>query len=182
MTARRALTSLLVLGAVVAAVAFGLRWSAQEFRQQGWWGTPTVPPEYRAVLREAAERCPQVPIEVFAAQITAESGWDPQAVSPAGARGIAQFMPAVWKQYGIDADGDGKASVWNPVDALHSAAALNCVNRKLVKEASGKRLANTLAAYNAGFNAVLRHDGIPPYPETTAYVEKILRTAQDIEY
>ena len=182
MSTRRALTSLLVLGTVVAAVVFGIRWSAQEIRQQGWWGAPTVPVEYRAILREAAKRCPQVPIEVFAAQITAESGWDPQAVSPAGARGIAQFMPAVWKQYGIDADGDGKATVWNPVDALHSAAELNCVNRRLIKKASGKRLSNTLAAYNAGFNAVLRHDGIPPYPETTAYVEKILRTAQDIEY
>lgn len=182
MSTRRAFTSLLALGVVIAAVVVGVRWSAQEFRQQGWWGSPSVPAEFRAVLREAAQRCPQVPIEVFAAQITAESAWDPEAVSPAGARGIAQFMPAVWKQYGIDADGDGKASVWNPIDALHSAAELNCANRKLVKDASGKRLANILAAYNAGFSAVLRHDGIPPYPETTAYVEKILRTAKDIEY
>lgn len=173
---------MLTLGAVVAAVVFGVRWGAQELRQQGWWGPSVVPVEYRAILREAAGRCPQVPIEVFAAQITAESGWDPKAVSPAGARGIAQFMPAVWKQYGIDANGDGKASVWDPVDAIHSAAALNCVNRQLIKGASGKRLANTLAAYNAGFGAVLRHDGIPPYPETAAYVEKILRTAQDIEF
>lgn len=143
-------------------------------------GAVVVPDQYRAVIRAAAERCPAVPLEVFAAQIAAESSWNPRAVSPAGARGIAQFMPAVWRQYGIDATGDGRADVWDPIDAIHSAAELNCVNRRLVREASGNRLHNTLAAYNAGFNAVLRYDGIPPFPETEAYVERILRFAANI--
>jgi hypothetical protein len=150
-------------------------------RDQGYLGGPiVVPKELRTVIKAAAKRCPQVPVEVFAAQIAAESGWDSEARSPAGARGIAQFMPEVWDQYGIDADGDGRATVWNPVDAIHSAAELNCLNRRLVRGAGGDRLENTLAAYNAGFNAVLRHDGIPPYPETEAYVAKILDTARTI--
>jgi hypothetical protein len=89
-------------------------------------------------------------------------------------------MPEVWKQYGIDADGDGEASVWNPVDAIHSAAALNCINRKLVRDASGNRLRNTLAAYNAGYGAVLKYDGVPPFPETQTYVDRVLTTSKTI--
>jgi soluble lytic murein transglycosylase-like protein len=158
-----------------AWLAFG---TAQE---RGLLGGPVVvPEELRPVIRKAAKRCEQVPLEIFAAQIAAESSWDPNAVSPAGARGIAQFMPAVWEQYGIDADGDGSADIWNPVDAIHSAAELNCINRRLVREASGNRLHNTLAAYNAGFGSVLKYDGIPPFPETEAYVARILKSAETI--
>ena len=143
-------------------------------------GPIVVPEELRPVIVKAAKRCDSVPVEILAAQIAAESGWDPNAVSPAGARGIAQFMPAVWEQYGIDADKDGTADVWNPVDAIHSAAALNCINRRLVRDASGNRLKNTLAAYNAGFGSVLKYDGIPPFPETETYVARILEYAETI--
>jgi len=143
-------------------------------------GAVVVPTELRPVIAKASKRCSAVPIEVFAAQIAAESSWDPTAVSPAGARGIAQFMPAVWEQYGIDANNDGQADIWDPVDAIHSAAELNCLNRRLVREASGNRLQNTLAAYNAGFGSVLKYDGVPPYPETEAYVQRILESAKTI--
>ena len=143
-------------------------------------GAVVVPPELRDIVTKAAKRCEAVPVEVFAAQIAAESSWNAQAVSPAGARGIAQFMPAVWEQYGIDANKDGRADIWDPVDAIHSAAELNCLNRRLVREASGNRLRNTLAAYNAGFGSVLKYDGVPPYPETEAYVQRILESAKTI--
>ncbi len=143
-------------------------------------GAVVVPEEFRNVIAKAAKRCDSVPIEVFAAQIAAESSWNPDAVSPAGASGIAQFMPQVWEQYGIDANQDGQADIWDPVDAIHSAAELNCLNRRLVREASGNRLRNTLAAYNAGFGSVLKYDGIPPYPETEAYVERIMESAKTI--
>jgi soluble lytic murein transglycosylase-like protein len=119
-------------------------------------------------------------VEVLAAQIAAESGWDPRAKSAAGAQGIAQFMPEVWKQYGIDANKDGQADVWDPIDAIHSAAELNCLNRRLVKGASGNRLENVLAAYNAGYGSVLKYDGVPPFPETENYVAKILESAKTI--
>ena len=89
-------------------------------------------------------------------------------------------MPAVWRQYGLDANNDGKRDIWDPVDAIYSAARLNCVNRGLVKGASGNRLENTLAAYNAGYGAVLKYDGVPPYPETEAYVKRILANAKEI--
>jgi hypothetical protein len=87
----------------------------------------------------------------------------------------------VWEQYGIDANDDGERSIWDPVDAIHSAARLNCVNRTLVKGVSGNRLENTLAAYNAGYGAVRKYDGVPPYPETEAYVKKVLANAKDIK-
>jgi soluble lytic murein transglycosylase-like protein len=179
-TGGRIVRSLLVLGVVAAVVGGGLWWAMGVARDKGLIGPVQVPVEYRAVIREAAESCPKIPVEILAAQIAAESSWDTRARSSAGAQGIAQFMPAVWDQYGIDANDDGEISVWDPVDAIHSAARLNCVNRSLVKGVSGNRLENTLAAYNAGYGAVLKYDGIPPYPETEAYVKKILSTAKDI--
>ena len=161
---------LLVFVCLLGALAYaGVRWGLGTAQRAGLVGPVSVPEEYRSIVRDAAERCPQVPVEVLAAQIHAESGFNPSAVSPAGAQGIA-------------ADGDGRANVWDPLDAIHSAAALNCVNRRLVKKASGPRLANTLAAYNAGFSAVLKHDGIPPYEQTRDYVRKILENAKTIAY
>jgi len=166
----------------VAAVAGGALWWAMGVaRSKGMLGPIIVPEQYRSTLIEAAGTCPKIPVEILAAQIAAESGWDEKARSGAGAQGIAQFMPEVWRQYGLDANDDGKRSVWDPVDAIHSAARLNCINRALVKTASGNRLENTLAAYNAGYGSVLKYDGVPPFPETQAYVKRILADAKEIQ-
>lgn len=140
-----------------------------------------VPEEYRSVIVEASERCSLVPPEVLAAQLASESSWNALAESPAGAQGLAQFMPATWEQFGVDGDGDGIADVWNPVDAIHSAAALNCVNARLVADVPGDRLINLLAAYNAGFNNVLRYEGVPPFAETEDYIERIFRRAASMD-
>jgi len=140
-----------------------------------------VPEQYRPVIKQAAKRCKAVPARVLAAQLASESSWDPRAVSPAGAQGIAQFMPEVWAEYGVDGDGDGSAAVWNPIDAIHSAAELNCLNHLLVADVPGDELRNVLAAYNAGFNQVVRYQGVPPFPETQEYVERVLRRAEQVE-
>ncbi len=177
----RAVVALVLIAALAGSALVGGWMALTSSPAQRLLQDPTVvPEELRPVLIKAAERCDAVPVEVLAAQIAAESRWDPKAVSPAGARGIAQFMPATWDQYGIDADKDGSADIWNPVDAIHSAAALNCINRKLVRGASGDRLINTLAAYNAGYGAVLKYDGLPPFPETETYVARILEYAKAI--
>jgi hypothetical protein len=166
-----------VLAAVVTNV--GLSDRLQQARDTGrFGGTPIVPAQYQAIIVAAAERSPEVPSRVLAAQIATESSWQTDAVSPAGAEGIAQFMPSTWKQFGIDANGDGKRDVWDPVDAIHSAAELNCLNRQLVSRVPGIPLHNILAAYNAGHGAVRKYDGIPPFPETENYVQRVLDLAE----
>ncbi|HEV8025047.1 MAG TPA: lytic transglycosylase domain-containing protein [Candidatus Nanopelagicales bacterium] len=169
-----------VLAIAVAWLATSLDWERfQQARDSGrFGGTPTIPAEFSPVIAEAAVRCPAVPSRVLAAQIAVESAWKSDAVSPAGAEGIAQFMPATWEQYGLDADGDGTADVWDPIDAIHSAAALNCVNRSLVAQVPGTPLHNILAAYNAGHGAVREYDGVPPFPETEQYIERVLDLAE----
>lgn len=178
--------SIVVLVVVLAAVVvFGFQgWRfLDEARDSGrLGGTVVVPAIYTPVIREAAQRCPLVSERVLAAQIAAESSWNPDAVSPAGAQGIAQFMPSTWKQYGIDGDGDGIADIWNPIDAIHSAAKMNCVNRRLVRKVDGQLLENVLAAYNAGHAAVRKHNGIPPYPETERYVDRVLTWSTTLRF
>lgn len=176
-----AVVALILVVSLVGSALIGSWLAFGTAQDKGLLGGPAVvPDEFRSVIIKAAKRCDAVPVEILAAQIAAESGWDAQASSPAGAQGIAQFMPAVWDQYGIDANKDGKASIWDPVDAIHSAAELNCINRQLVRGATGNRLRNTLAAYNAGYGSVLKYDGVPPYPETEAYVARILESAKTI--
>ncbi len=139
-----------------------------------------VPTEYQGLLLRAAKRCPQVPIEILAAQIQVESDWQPRAKSPAGARGIAQFMKSTWKAYSVDGDGDGKKSIWNPADAIVSASVYNCALLNYVRDVPGDEIIMMLAAYNAGPGAVRKHDGIPPFPETQQYVDKVLSASQRI--
>ena len=169
-----------VIAAGIVTVVGVVDWErVQQARDVGkLGGTPTIPAEYESIIDEAADRCPAVPSRVLAAQIAIESSWQTDAESPVGAQGIAQFMPSTWSQYGIDANDDGVRDVWDPEDAIHSAAALNCLNRELVANVPGTPLHNILAAYNAGHGAVRKYDGIPPFPETEQYVEKVLDLAQ----
>jgi cell wall-associated NlpC family hydrolase len=110
----------------------------------------------------------------LAAQIDVESGWNPAAVSPAGAEGIAQFMPATFATYGRNDDGTGNVSPFNPTDAVMAMGRYDCA---LLVDTSGLTgqtpVSFMLAAYNAGIAAVLEFTGIPPYPETEAYVARV---------
>lgn len=181
---RRGLRVLIAAGAVaalLAVAAFGAVTVVGVDRLRAFVVPDRVPEEYRAAILDAAQRCPLIPARVLAAQIASESSWDTNAVSPAGARGMAQFMPAVWEQYGLDGDGDGRADITNPYDAIVSAAELNCVNAELVAAVPGDRVRNILAAYNAGFNQVRRYEGVPPFPETMTYVDRVLSRAERIE-
>ncbi|WP_168199878.1 transglycosylase SLT domain-containing protein [Citricoccus sp. SGAir0253] len=136
--------------------------------------TGGVPEQYRAAVDAAAAEA-GVPAALVAAQIEAESGWNPTAVSPAGARGIAQFMPATWADYGAGAD---------PFDPDAGIGALGRYLKDLrgqvghLAQSEAQRLELVLAAYNAGPGAVLQHQGVPPYAETANYVQRITRAAQ----
>lgn len=136
-----------------------------------------VPEQFRQAVLEAAKTCPEVSGGILPAQTEAESAWNPNAVSPVGAMGLSQFMPATWAAYGTDGDGDGNADPFNPYDALKSQAIYMCALVPYVgpvAETSGESVTDLLlAAYNAGPGAVQRFQGIPPYPETQGYVARI---------
>jgi soluble lytic murein transglycosylase-like protein len=102
---------------------------------------------------------------LLAAQLLAESGFNPRAVSPAGALGIAQFMPSTARSYGLQDPFDPAASI----DA--QARLMSDLLRRFLS------VPVALAAYNAGAGAVAACGCIPPYPETRAYVTRILALA-----
>jgi len=116
--------------------------------------------DLHAVARHAAVSVGLDP-DIFERQIQAESGFDPEAHSPAGARGIAQITPATARAWGVDTS--------DPVASLHAAAEHMA---GYVKKYGNYSLA--LAAYNAGPGSVDRYGGVPPFAETQHYVAKIL--------
>lgn len=150
----------------------------------GSWASEAVPEEYRDVVQRAGSVCEGITPALISAQIEAESTWNPNATSAVGAQGIAQFMPATWASAGKDGDGDGKADINNPVDAIYSqgvymCAQLDAVNNLLADSTvTGDPVSLALAAYNAGLGAVQSAGGIPAFPETQNYVTKIVQTAR----
>ncbi len=123
-----------------------------------------VPAAYRSPLLRSASRWNVSP-GLLAAQLMAESGFNPRAVSPAGALGIAQFMPATGRSYGLR----------DPFDPVASIDAQAHLMSDLLRRFRSVPLA--LAGYNAGSGAVAACGCIPPYPETRAYVARILALA-----
>ncbi|WP_330346624.1 NlpC/P60 family protein (plasmid) [Streptomyces europaeiscabiei] len=140
-----------------------------------------VPPEYVDWIIRAGTTCDGVSAPLIAAQISAESNWNPNAKSPVGAQGLSQFMPGTWVSWGVDADKDGKADPFTPADAIMTQARYDCWLMKKVRSyhLDGDPTRLMLAAYNAGPGAVEQYGGIPPYIETQTYVERIMeRVAQ----
>jgi hypothetical protein len=120
-----------------------------------------VPAGFRdPILRAAAHW--NVSAALLAGQLMAESGFDPNAGSPAGAEGIAQFMPSTASSYGL-------TNPYDPVAAIDAEAHLMS---DLIRQFGSPELA--LAAYNAGPAPVEACHCIPAYPETQAYVTRIL--------
>lgn len=107
---------------------------------------------------------------ILAAQLEAESHWRNRAVSTAQAQGIAQFTDAAWSEWG---EGGSRT---NPHDAIAAQSRyLAALKQRLGKYAKtdDELLDVVLAGYNAGPGAVEEHGGVPPYPETQNYVQKI---------
>lgn len=143
----------------------------------------TVPSEYVPWLQSSAAQCSGISPGLLAAQIHIESGFSTGAVSYAGARGPAQFMPGTWASWGVDADGDGVASITSIPDAVTAQGSFMCY---LLSETTagvssgalyGDPLNLALAAYNAGLGAVQRAGGMPSgggyTTQTQPYVSKI---------
>jgi hypothetical protein len=125
-------------------------------------GLPSfVPARFAAPLARAAQRW-NVSAALLGAQLYAESNFNPFARSGAGARGIAQFMPATARMLGLR----------DPLDAAAAIDAQAHLMRDLLRRFGSVPLA--LAAYNAGPGPVAACGCVPPYPETRGYVARIL--------
>lgn len=105
--------------------------------------------------------------QLVAAIALVESGFDPEAVSPKGARGLMQLMPATAAEYGVE-------DSFNPLENLE--AGITHLRHLLDRYQGDLELA--LAAYNAGEGAVARYGGVPPFPETIRYVSRVLALAR----
>jgi len=120
---------------------------------------------YGAEITAAAKKYGLDPA-LLAGLVKQESGFNPNAGSPAGARGLTQLMPGT-------AAGLGVTNVLDPVQSLDGGA-------KYLREqldAFGGDVARALAAYNAGPGAVQRYGGVPPYAETQNYVRVVQANA-----
>jgi soluble lytic murein transglycosylase-like protein len=102
--------------------------------------------------------------DLINSMIRAESGFNPHAVSPKGAQGLMQLMPQTAARMGV-------ADPFNPVENIEGGT-------RYIRELLDRYhldLVKALAAYNAGPERVEQYHGVPPYPETIAYVSRVIR-------
>jgi hypothetical protein len=117
---------------------------------------------FRPLIEQAARRY-YLDTALLAAVVHVESGGNPQAVSPVGAQGLTQLMPATAQHLGVN-------NPFDPAESLNGAA-------KYLRGLLGKfggDVSKALAAYNAGEGNVRKYGGIPPFAETQAYVPAVL--------
>ncbi len=117
--------------------------------------------DFDQVIRAAARR-EGVDEQLVKAVVEAESGFNPRAVSRAGAKGLMQLMDGTARSVGVK----------DPFDPTSNVAGGTKFLRSMLDRFGSVPLA--LAAYNAGPAAVEKYGGIPPYQETKKYVERVL--------
>lgn len=117
--------------------------------------------QFMPMARAAAQRH-NIPTDLFLRLVQQESGWNPNAASHAGARGLAQLMPATAAKMGV-------RDITDPRQNLEGGARY----LRLMYDRFGN-WRHALAAYNAGPQAVAKYNGVPPYRETRNYVAVIL--------
>jgi soluble lytic murein transglycosylase-like protein len=124
---------------------------------------------YRPFIEESAQRH-RVSPELVQAIIKVESNFNPDAVSHKNCKGLMQLLPATARRFGV-------ADIFDPSQNIEGGVKYLRFLLDLFKN----DLSLVLAAYNAGENAVTRHQGIPPYRETQDYVKKVSALCQDAE-
>ncbi|MFF1737225.1 peptidoglycan DD-metalloendopeptidase family protein [Streptomyces sp. NPDC058247] len=158
-------------------------------------GKGYVPAQYAGLIEQAAASCDAgLPAAVLAAQLKAESNFNPDAMSyeykknadgktikvPL-AKGIAQFIDGTWESSGIDGNHDDNRNVFDPEDAIPSQGNMMCKLLKTAKKHpgySGSPIELALAGYNAGWGRVDEYKGVPPASfakgQTYYYVRNIM--------
>lgn len=122
-----------------------------------------VEPEIEKLVQQAAERH-KVDPQLVRAVIQVESNYNPGAVSSKGAVGLMQLIPATAERFGVQNPYNARQNIEGGVNYL-----------KYLLDMFGGDVTLSLAAYNAGENAVVRRGGVPQFPETVSYVQKIRR-------
>ncbi len=123
---------------------------------------PMTVPELRDIAKAAAHRN-GIPPGLVDAVIQAESAYNPEAVSPKGAKGLMQLMPETAGAFGV-------ADPFSPEENINAGVGLL---KNLLEKYNGD-YKKALAAYNAGEGAVDRNGGVPPYDETRDYVNRVI--------
>lgn len=123
--------------------------------------------KYESMMEEEYRKQGFTPAEmaILKAQVMQESKFDPNAVSPAGARGITQFMPATASRF--------KVKFGNSESAVRSQFAGQAEYMRWLLNRFGGNWDKALAGYNAGEGNVEKYGGIPPFKETQGYVKNI---------
>ena len=123
-----------------------------------------IPARFLGMVLRAGAVCPEIKPWMLAGKFTQESNWNPRAGSPTGAHGLAQFLDSTWSSGGYDFNGDGVADIWNPYDAIWSAAHYSCSFVEMFK----KKAQEDPAKWNKGPDTIAKaaiqayHDG-PAY-------------------
>lgn len=123
--------------------------------------TVSAPESMEAIFEEAAEAY-DVPVNLLKAMAKVESGFDENAVSSAGAQGVMQLMPATARSLGVQ----------DPFDARENIMGGAKYISQMLKTYDGD-IDLALAAYNAGSGNVSKYGGVPPFPETINYINRI---------
>lgn len=138
-------------------------WKGWREKKSGYEGLSKRRARFNSIIGHAAKKH-QLPEELVHAVIRAESAYNPEAVSSAGAVGMMQLMPATAKRYGVNDRKNAAQNIAGGTKYLRDLLKLFDNDLKLA-----------LAAYNAGEGAVQRYGNtIPPYKETQNYVRKVL--------
>jgi soluble lytic murein transglycosylase-like protein len=120
----------------------------------------------RILVDQAASRW-GVPGQLAHALVAVESNFNPRAISPKGAMGLTQLMPATARMYGVRDPFDEQQNL--EAGMRHLRYLLDLFSRDVYR---------ALAAYNAGEGAVRKYGAVPPYRETQSYVQRIVQMAQ----
>ncbi|MBK7615886.1 MAG: lytic transglycosylase domain-containing protein [Burkholderiales bacterium] len=123
---------------------------------------PKMPDPYKALFLQIARET-GVPVALIAAVAAAESGFDPLARSPKGATGLMQLMPDTARRFNV-------TNLLSPEQNLRGGAHY----LRWLSERFPNDMERVIAAYNAGESAVDRAGGTPPFPETQAYLPKVM--------